>query len=150
MWTSAKATCMTLSSIQSSRSNARWAFSPRLQVTYQSCSLAALRAGCPQASRDGHTTSRQVQKKLDCIATRTRPQEVNRQDKAGNSRHRIHPHMLRHSFSVWSLDGGVPVGDLQDQLGHASLPTTGILFKVSPDHRREEYMRPKLPGILAG
>jgi integrase len=100
--------------------------------------------------REGHITSRQVQNILDEIATQAGLQEVKRQDKAGKNRHRIHPHMLRHSFAVWSLDGGVPVGDLQDQLGHASLATTGIYLKVSPNHRREAYMRSKLPGFLDG
>jgi hypothetical protein len=42
------------------------------------------------------------------------------------------------------------VGDLQDQLDHASLATTGIYFKVSSNHRREAYMRSKLPGFLVG
>jgi integrase/recombinase XerD len=100
--------------------------------------------------RDSHITSRQVQNILDEIATQAGLQEVKRQDKAGKNRHRIHPHMLRHSFAVWSLDGGVPVGDLQDQLGHVSLATTGIYLKVSPNHRREAYMRSKLPGFLGG
>jgi integrase/recombinase XerD len=100
--------------------------------------------------RDSHITSRQVQNILDDIATQAGLQEVKRQDKAGKNRHRIHPHVLRHSFAVWSLDGGVPVGDLQDQLGHASLATTGIYLKVSPNHRREAYMRSKLPGFLNG
>jgi len=100
--------------------------------------------------RDNHITSRQVQNILDGIATQAGLQEVKRQDKAGKNRHRIHPQMLRHSFAVWSLDGGVPVGDLQDQLGHASLATTGIYLKVSPNHRREAYMRSRLPGFLAG
>lgn len=94
--------------------------------------------------RDSHITSRQVQNILDDIATRAGLQEVKRQDKAGKNRHRIHPHMLRHSFAVWSLDSGVPVGDLQDQLGHASLATTGVYLKVSPNHRREAYMRSNL------
>jgi integrase len=100
--------------------------------------------------RDGHISSRQVQNILDDIATTAGLQEVKRQDKAEKNRHRIHPHMLRHSFAVWSLDSGVPVGDLQDQLGHASLATTGIYLKVSPNHRREAYMRSKLPSFLAG
>jgi len=100
--------------------------------------------------RDGHITSRQVQNILDDIATRTGLQEVKRQDKAGKNRHRIHPHMLRHSFAVWSLDSGIPIGDLQDQLGHASLATTGVYLKVSPNHRREAYMRSKFPEFLTG
>jgi len=100
--------------------------------------------------RDGHITSRQVQNILDGIATRSGLQEVKHKDRAGKDRHRIHPHLLRHSFAVWSLDSGVPVGDLQDQLGHASLATTGIYLKVSPKHRREAYMRSKLSNLLAG
>jgi integrase/recombinase XerD len=100
--------------------------------------------------RDGHISSRQVQNILDGTATRAGLQEVKRQDKAGKNRHRVHPHLLRHSFAVWSLDSGVPVGDLQDQLGHASLTTTGIYLKASPNHRRETYMRSRLSSFLGG
>jgi integrase len=100
--------------------------------------------------RGCHISSRQVQNILDDIATRTGLQEVKRKDKAGKNRHRVHPHLLRHSFAIWSLDGGVPVGDLQDQLGHASLATTGIYLKASPNHRREAYMRSSLSDFLAG
>jgi integrase len=99
---------------------------------------------------EGHISSRQVQNILDGIATRAGLQEVKRKDMAGKDRHRIHPHLLRHSFAIWSLDGGVPVGDLQDQLGHASLATTGIYLKASPNHRREAYMRSRLSSFLAG
>jgi len=99
---------------------------------------------------DGHITSRQVQNILHGIATRAGLQEVKRLDKAGKSRHRVHPHLLRHSFAVWSLDSGVPVSDLQDQLGHSSLATTGIYLKASPNHRREAYMRSSLLNFLAG
>jgi integrase/recombinase XerD len=99
---------------------------------------------------EGHISARQVQNILDDIATRADLQEVKRKDRAGKNRHRIHPHLLRHSFAIWSLDGGVPVGDLQDQLGHASLATTGIYLKASPNHRREAYMRSNLSNFLAG
>ena len=98
--------------------------------------------------RDGHISSRQVQNILDDIASKAGLQEVKRKDKAGKNRHRVHPHLLRHSFAVWSLDSGVPVGDLQDQLGHASLATTGIYLKASPNHRREAYMRSNLSNFL--
>jgi integrase/recombinase XerD len=100
--------------------------------------------------REGHISSQQVQNILDGIASRAGLQEVKRKDKAGKDPHRVHPHMLRHSFAVWSLDSGVPVGDLQDQLGHVSLATTGIYLKASLNHRREAYMRSGLPNFLAG
>jgi integrase/recombinase XerD len=100
--------------------------------------------------RERHISSRQVQNILDGIASRAGLQEVKRKDRAGKNRHRIHPHILRHSFAVWSLDSGVPVGDLQDQLGHSSLATTGIYLKVSPNHRLEAYVRSGLSNILLG
>jgi integrase len=98
--------------------------------------------------RDGHISSRQVQNILDGVAIRAGLQEVKHKDKAGKDRHRIHPHLLRHSFAIWSLDSGVPVGDLQDQLGHASLATTGIYLKASPNHRRDAYMRSGLSNWM--
>jgi integrase len=100
--------------------------------------------------REGHISSRQVQNILDGIAIRAGLQEVKCKDKAGKDRHRIHPHLLRHSFAIWSLDSGVSVGDLQDQLGHASLATTGVYLKASPNHRREAYMRSNLSNLLEG
>jgi integrase/recombinase XerD len=100
--------------------------------------------------REGHISSRRVQNILDDVAERAGLQEIKRKDKAGKDRHRIHLHLLRHSFAIWSLDGGVPVGDLQDQLGHASLATTGTYLTASPNHRREAYMRSKLSDVLAG
>ncbi len=100
--------------------------------------------------REGHLSSRQVRNILDGIATRAGLQEVKRKDKAGKNRHRVHPHLLRHSFAVWSLDSGVQVGDLQDQLGHISLATKGIYLKASPNHRREAFMRSSLSDFLAG
>ena len=100
-------------------------------------------------SRGGdHITPRHVQHILNAIATRAGLQETTYKDKAGKNRQRIHPHILRHSFAIWSLDAGVPIGDLQSQLGHASLATTGIYLKASPNHRREAYLRSGLSDKL--
>jgi integrase len=100
-------------------------------------------------SRGGdHITPRHVQHILNAIATRAGLQETTYKDKAGKNRQRIHPHLLRHSFAIWSLDSGVPIGDLQSQLGHASLATTGIYLKASPNHRREAYLRSGLSDRL--
>jgi integrase len=92
----------------------------------------------------------QAERILHYIAERAGLQEVVHPGRKGPGRYRVHPHMLRHSFAVWSLDNGVPVGDLQDQLGHASLATTGIYLKASPNHRREAYMRSGMSSFLAG
>ena len=88
-----------------------------------------------------HVSARQVQKILNRIAERSGLQKMEHEDRVGPGRYRIHPHLLRHSFAMWSLDNGVPIYDLQKQLGHASLAATGIYLEASPNHRKEAYLR---------
>lgn len=76
-----------------------------------------------------HIGSRQAQYIIDAIAKR-----------AGIER-RVHPHLLRHSFAVWSLEHGVSVYDLQKQLGHSSILTTAIYLEASPTHMRDSFLR---------
>lgn len=95
-----------------------------------------------------HISTVQAERILHGVAERAGLQKVVHQGRKGPGKYRVHPHLLRHSFAVWSLDYGVPVGDLQDQLGHASLATTGIYLKASPNHRREAYARSGLSKML--
>jgi integrase/recombinase XerD len=104
--------------------------------------LAGTSEGCVFPGYNGdHISPRQVQKILNRIAERAGLQKVENGDRIGPGRYRIHPHLLRHSFAMWSIDGGVPIYDLQKQLGHASLAATGVYLEASPNHRRESYMR---------
>jgi integrase/recombinase XerD len=64
------------------------------------------------------------------------------------ARKRITPHLLRHSHASWMLDNGLPVSDLQAQLGHTSLATTGLYLQRRPNHRREAYRRANIDDIL--
>jgi len=48
-------------------------------------------------------------------------------------RKRITPHLLRHSFSRWTLDAGIDVFYLQQQLGHSSLSTTAVYLEARPN-----------------
>jgi integrase/recombinase XerD len=97
-----------------------------------------------------HISARQVQKIIDRVADRSGLQKVEHPGRVGPGRYRIHPHLLRHSFAMWSLDNGVPIYDLQRQLGHASLAATGIYLEASPNHRREAYLRSGVSDCLAG
>jgi site-specific recombinase XerD len=87
---------------------------------------------------------------LQEIAVKSGLQQIVHPDRKGPGRYRIHPHMLRHSFAIFSIEAGIPLSDLQAQLGHASLATTGVYLKASPNHRREAYMRSGMSSFLMG
>ena len=57
--------------------------------------------------------------------------------RAGVSRDRCHPHVLRHTYAVRAVQRGVPMLALQRLLGHASPQTTAIYYRIIPDDLRE-------------
>jgi len=64
----------------------------------------------------------------------------------------VSPHVLRHTFATLELTRGVPVHQLQADLGHADLATTSIyLHVIDQERQRSALERPamKLPGRLA-
>jgi integrase/recombinase XerD len=64
-----------------------------------------------------HILTVQAERILHSIAERAGLQKIVHPGREGPGRYRVHPHLLRYIFAVWSLDSGVPVSDLQDQLG---------------------------------
>ncbi|MCR3884527.1 MAG: site-specific integrase [Methanothrix sp.] len=57
----------------------------------------------------------------------------------GRSLNIVSPHTLRHLHAVAALDSGVPLNDLQAQLGHTDLKTTSVYLKADINHRRKSY-----------
>jgi integrase/recombinase XerD len=90
-----------------------------------------------EGRNQGHISTRQIQRLLDEAAEKAGLQET-REGKV-RQRKRITPHLLRHSFSRWSLDAGIDISYLQHQLGHSSLTTTAIYLQARPNHRRMAY-----------
>ena len=95
----------------------------------------------------GYISTRQIQRLLDEAAENAGLQET----RMGNVRRRkrITPHLLRHSFSRWSLDAGIDVSYLQHQLGHSSLTTTAIYLQARPNHRRKAYEKAGFDKLLS-
>lgn len=60
-------------------------------------------------------------------------------------------HILRHTFASHLVQAGVPLKNVKDLLGHASMETTEIYAELMPENLEADVLRlPPIPGSGAG
>lgn len=91
--------------------------------------------------RGGHLTPRRVAQIIANAAEEAGIQRTYGQDRNGRELKILSPHSLRHLHAVTALDAGIPLNDLQAQLGHSSLSTTSVYLQADLEHRRRSYER---------
>ncbi len=94
----------------------------------------------PSRGRTGHLTRSGFARLLTRLA-----------DRAGIARHRVSPHVLRHSFASHLLAHGADLRAVQQMLGHSDIATTEIYTHIL-DERRQQLVRQHHPlaGLMNG
>lgn len=65
----------------------------------------------------------------------------------GIDKDKRHPHVLRHTHAVHSLQSGIDLRTLQQNLGHSSIEVTAIYLTMDINDRKEQYSKHPLPGM---
>jgi len=90
----------------------------------------------PSLDSDRHVTPRYVEALVAKLARRA------------GIRKRVTPHTLRHTFATEAVSEGIPLHQVQRDLGHAHLATTAIYLHVA-DSEREARARTRAPAGIA-
>ncbi|NLV23135.1 MAG: tyrosine-type recombinase/integrase [Syntrophomonadaceae bacterium] len=88
-----------------------------------------------------HISQRWIRMVIDKAARQAGIQRSYDTSGDGRALNIVSPHSLRHAHAVTALDAGVPLNDLQHQLGHASIRTTGLYLRAGINHQKSSYRK---------
>jgi integrase len=88
-----------------------------------------------------HISQRWIRMVIDKAARQAGVQRAYATSKGGKALNIVSPHTMRHLHAVHALDSGIPLNDLQQQLGHQSVRTTSIYLTADINHRKKSYGR---------
>ena len=80
-------------------------------------------------NQHGRLTSRGVEKIIDKIVMES------------SLKHKISPHVLRHTFATHLLNNGADILSVKELLGHESLKATQIYTHITPEYLRNIYLK---------
>jgi integrase/recombinase XerD len=95
----------------------------------------------PGRDHSKHISQRWIRMVVDKAARQSGIQRSYATSKAGKTLNIVSPHTMRHLHAVHALDSGIPLNDLQQQLGHQSVRTTSIYLTADINHRKKSYGR---------
>ncbi len=82
-----------------------------------------------------------INKNGDVLTSRGVEEIINKIVQRASLKHKISPHVLRHTFATHLLEDGADIRTVQELLGHASLSTTQIYTHVTNEHLRNVYLK---------
>jgi len=95
-----------------------------------------------EGRKDGHLSTRQVQRIIDEIAQRAGLQKESLVKQ--RNRKRINQHMLRYSAARWWLDCGIHIGEVARQLGLSCLQIDGRYIEKHHNHQKTSFERAEI------
>lgn len=95
----------------------------------------------PGRDPSNHISQRWIRMVINKAARQAGIQRSYDKSRDGRALNIVSPHSLRHAHAVAALDAGVPLNDLQHQLGHASIRTTGVYLRAGINHRKSSYQK---------